>query len=82
MKTTAIIYGLISLICFIKLATDEKTTSFKKFGAYWYFSFIPIYNVVMLYFILKEIWAWDRIVLICCLLLIVLGVMAYNLAGL
>jgi len=59
MKTNILIlilgYGVPSLICFFRLLFDKTTTSIKAFLAYWYFPFIPLYNLVMVWFILKEV---------------------------
>lgn len=79
MKTIAIIYAICTLICFIRLALDQKTTSFKRFLEYWYFPFIPVYNLVMTWFVLKEFWLWDRVTFVCCFILLLLGFASYNL---
>lgn len=66
MKTALIIYAICTLICFIRLAVDKETTSFKKFLNYWYYPFIPFYNLVMVGFIIKDLWKADKVIFVCC----------------
>jgi len=59
MKTIYLIlifaYALPSLIGFVRLLRDEKTKSLKHFLAYWFYAFIPIYNLVLTYFVVLEL---------------------------
>lgn len=72
MKTLLIIYAAASLICFIRLALDKETTSFKKFLNYWHHPFIPIYNLVMTGFIIKDLWKADKVIFVCCSVLVLI----------
>ena len=66
MKTALIIYAIATLICFIRLALDKETTSFKKFLNYWYYPFIPVYNLVMAGFVIRDLWKADKVIFVCC----------------
>ena len=59
MKTIYLIlifaYAAPSLIGFVRLLRDEKTKSLKHFLAYWFYAFIPIYNIVLTYFVVLEL---------------------------
>lgn len=65
MKTALIIYAVASLICLLRLALDKETTSFKKFLNYWYHPFIPVYNLVMTGFIIRDLWKADKVIFVC-----------------
>ena len=72
MKTALIIYAIATLICFIRLAVDKETTSFKKFLTYWYYPFIPVYNLVMAGFVIRDLWKADKFIFNCIWFLVVI----------
>lgn len=59
MKTIQLIillaYAVPTLISALRLWFDEETTSFKKYLLYYYWAFMPVWNLVLTYFVILEL---------------------------
>ena len=59
MKTIYLIfifaYAAPTVIAFVRLLLDEKTKSLSHFANFWIFAFIPVYNVILTYFVALEL---------------------------
>jgi hypothetical protein len=49
-----ILYLLPTILCLLRLIFDKETVSIKKFMFYGYWAFVPIFNLIMVWFMILE----------------------------